>query len=260
MATIEFDGKPYEIGAATTVLEAARANGVFIPALCYHPAVTPYGACRLCMVEVEQRGRKRLVTSCTYPARDGMKVETRTERVLKVRRGMMELLRARARGNAELKEYARRIGIEGRSRYPKVTEAQRGCILCGLCVSICDQVIGASAIGFADRGVNRAVAAPFREASETCVGCGACAAICPVGTIKLRIDEDTVEVSPFKSKVPLRRCRECGKALTGEPFAVQVEAKAPAYAKTARLCDECKRRIVAREMLRVTRQRSEAFG
>jgi ferredoxin len=151
------------------------------------------------------------------------------------------------------------MGVTGKTVYPKVTEAQRDCILCGLCVAVCEQVIGASAIAFADRGVNRAVAAPFREASETCVGCGACAAVCPVGTIKLRWHADAVEVSPFKSRVPLRRCAECGVEIGGETFAAQVQAKAGAVAEGMRLCARCKRQAVARHLLKVA-QRPDGGG
>lgn len=253
MAKIEIDGQTYEAKPGATVLEVARANGIFIPTLCYHPAVSPYGACRLCLVEVEVRGRKRIVTSCTYPAREGVLVRTRTERVLKLRQGMMNLLLARAKTSKRLRDYARQIGLRDKTPYPTVTEAQRNCILCGLCVAICEQAIGASAIAFADRGVNRAVAAPFRAPSPTCVGCGACAAICPVGTIKLRFTADEVEVSPFKSKVPLRKCSDCGELLTGEPYARQVEARMKGDSEAAHLCAACKRKRVALALARQAR-------
>ena len=91
-----------------------------------------------------------------------------------------------------------------------MTQSQRDCILCGLCVNVCREIIGASAISFVNRGVNRIVAAPFLQPSEACVGCGACAAVCPVGTIKLRWHADEVEISPFKSRVKILKCAECG--------------------------------------------------
>ena len=140
------------------------------------------------------------------------------------------------------------MGLSGKTPYPKVTEAQRNCILCGLCVQICEQVIGAAAISFADRGVNRAVATPFRASSDTCVGCGACAMICPVGTIKLRYTEDEIEISPFKTKRKLRRCSECGESIMAEVFAQQVEAKTKGLAETMQLCTACKRKRAARDI------------
>jgi ferredoxin len=123
----------------------------------------------------------------------------------------MELLLARAPDSQELKELAERMGVKG-TRWPTVTESQRNCILCGLCVRVCEQIIGKSAIGFAGRGADRVVAAPFRQPSQDCIGCGACAAVCPVGTIKVRIhqDEQEVEISPFKSRAKLLVCKECG--------------------------------------------------
>jgi len=254
MLQIEIDGKKYDANDGSTVLQVARKNGIKIPTLCYHPAVKPYGACRLCLVEVHRGGRSNIVTSCSYPVSDGLVVKTSTEMVLRTRRGMMELLLARCPENETILALARDMGVEG-TRFPKVTESLRDCILCGLCVEMCADVIGAAAISFADRGVNRAVAAPFRAASEDCVGCGVCAAICPVGTIKLRWSDTDVEVSPFKSKVAVRRCSQCGVLLTGEPFGKMVDDKLKGTDSkgAAMLCDVCKSKNFAVTSVRLSK-------
>ena len=247
MARIEVDGKKVEAPDGSTVLEVLGGLGIKIPKLCYHPALRPYGACRLCLVEIEQRGRPTLVTSCSYPIRDGLVVRASSETVLSARRGMMELLLARCPESDALRKVAEEMGVEG-TRFPKITEAQEDCVLCGLCIQVCTDVIGPAAISFADRGVNRAVAVPFQISSEDCLGCGACAVVCPAGTIKLHPSEDRVEVSPFKSSVELRRCIECGAILTGEPFGKEVAEKlknSEIAKNSAMLCDECKRKRAA---------------
>lgn len=245
MVKLTINGDEFEAQEGQTVLEAAQAVGIYIPALCYHPAITPYGACRLCLVEVEVRGRRRMVTSCCYQVSDGLQVFTDTEKVQKARQAVMELLLARAPESKFLREFAASMGVT-ESRFPTVTHAQRDCILCGLCVNICREIIGAAAISFVNRGVNRAVAAPFLEPSEACIGCGACAAVCPVDTIKLRWSEEEVEVSPFKTRVPLLRCQECGARITGLPFSKQVQEKlGEKLAYAASLCDACKRKRTA---------------
>jgi ferredoxin len=189
----------------------------------------------------------RLVTACNYPVRRDITVSVSSERATQVRRGVMQLLLARAPESEQLQELARRMGVQG-TPYPKVTESQRNCILCGLCVSVCEEVIGASAIGFAGRGVDRAVAAPFREASEACIACGACAVICPVGTIQVRIHEDTgeAEISPFKSRSKLLLCEECGVRMVSVPVAQAMSDRVnidwEEFRHLARLCPECRRK------------------
>ena len=213
MPTVTIEGKTVTVPRESTILAAARKAHVWIPTLCYHPTVPSLGSCRICMVEIVGSGGSsgRLVTACNYPVRRDITVSVSSERAAQVRKGVMQLLLARAPESKELQELAARMGVKG-TPYPTVTESQRNCILCGLCVSVCEEVIGASAIGFAGRGVERVVAAPFREASETCIACGACAAICPVGTIQVRIHADTAEaeISPFKSRSKLLVCEECG--------------------------------------------------
>ena len=247
MIKLTINGAAFEAEEGQTVLEVARAAGIFIPALCHHPAVAPYGACRLCLVEAALRGRTRIVTSCSYPVREGLEVQTETDKIKRLRNMVMELLLARAPESEPLRKLAASMGVT-ETRFPMVTHAQRDCILCGLCINVCRDVIGAAAISFVNRGVNRAVAAPFLQPSDACIGCGACAAVCPVGTIKLRWHEDEVEVSPFKSRVPLLRCEECNAAITSAPFGEIVKQKLgdKLPENAVKLCHACKRKHAAR--------------
>jgi bidirectional [NiFe] hydrogenase diaphorase subunit len=160
-------------------------------------------------------------------------------------------LLARAPDAEELKELADRMGVQG-TPYPKVTESQRNCILCGLCVSVCEEVIGCAGIGFVGRGVDRVVATPFRLPSEVCIACGACAAVCPVGTIQIRIHEDTneAEISPFKSRAKLLVCEECGAHMVTEPVSKDMLSKVKIdweeFRERVRLCPACRRKRSAR--------------
>jgi len=248
---LTIDGRTVEAREGATVLDAARAAGIFIPALCYHPAVVSYGACRLCLVEIKQHNRTRIVTSCCYNVREGLEVSTTSEKAVKARRGVMELLLARSPESEPLKELAQRLGVQG-GRLPTVTQSQRDCILCGLCVNVCREIIGASAISFVNRGVNRIVAAPFLQPSETCIGCGACAAVCPVGTIRVRWHEDEVEISPFKNRVRILKCGDCGAAVGSVPLLDKIRKKIGAtLAPATALCPACKRKRAAQAANRV---------
>ena len=253
MPTVKIDGVEVYVEEGATILDAARAAGVWIPTLCYNPSVTALAACRLCMVELDRGKWKQLVTSCNYPVRRDITVSVSSERAVRARRGVMELLLARAPESKELKDLALRMGIEG-TPYPTVTESQRNCILCGLCTSVCEEVMGCSAIGFAGRGIERVVATPFRMASDECIACGACAVVCPVGTIQIRIHEDSgeVEISPFKSRAKLLLCEGCGKRMVTEPLAKQMMGRVKIdweeFRERAKLCPECRRKKTAQAL------------
>ena len=244
--TVTIDGRKVRVEKDATVLDAAKKAGIWIPTLCYHPALSPDAACRLCMVELDRGDWRQLITACNYPVRKDIVVYVSSERAQQARRGVMELLLARAPESEELKALAARMGVK-ETRYPTVTECQRNCILCGLCVKVCEEIIGQSAIGFAGRGVERTVAAPFRQPSGDCIGCGACVAVCPVGTIKMRIHkpEKEVEISPFKSRAKLLVCEECGEPVisiqVNERILGLVKGNIEDFLKHWRLCPKCRR-------------------
>jgi NADH dehydrogenase/NADH:ubiquinone oxidoreductase subunit G len=250
LPTVTIDGVPVKVRKDATILDAARKAEVWIPTLCHNDAVPGAATCRLCMVELDRGDWKQLVTACNYPVRRDISVEVNSERAIRARKGVMELLLARAPESEELKALARRMGVEG-TPYPTVTESQRNCILCGLCTRVCEEVMGRSAIGFAGRGVERAVTPPFRQAPESCSACGACVAVCPVGTIQLRFHEaeGEVEISPFKARARLLVCEECGARMVTEPVARELLEKAKIdweeFRKRARICPECRRKMAA---------------
>ena len=181
MVTLTIDGQEVQIEEGKTVLEAAREAGIEIPTLCYHPDLTPYGACRVCVVEVFRNGHSQVTASCTLPAREGMKVETRSPRALQTRRAMVELLWARCPNVPVLQRMAEELGIE-KPRFPS-EHPQEDCILCGLCVRACDEIAGKKLIGFVGRGTERRVSTPFDRAYDECVGCDICIPYCPTGAI-----------------------------------------------------------------------------
>jgi len=257
MPAVTIDGRKVEVEKGATILDAAKKAGIWIPTLCYHPAISCDASCRLCMVELDHGDRGQLVTACNYPVRRDIVVHVESDRAKQARQGVMELLLARAPESQELVALAERMGVV-KTHYPTVTESQRNCILCGLCVRVCEQIIGKAAIGFAGRGAERTVAAPFRQPSEDCIGCGACAAVCPVGTIKIRIHPDTqeVEISPFKSRAKLIVCQECGTPIVSTQVSELVLSKGKVnweeFRQRLRLCPKCRRSYTA-ETLTETR-------
>jgi bidirectional [NiFe] hydrogenase diaphorase subunit len=195
------NGKKRTAGDGTTVLEAARAAGIDIPALCAHDDLEPYGACRLCIVEVREPGKKRsrVVASCLYPVKEGLEIRTDTPRIEKLRKFLLELLLARSPGAPYVRELAAKHGVT-KSRFSKLND---DCILCGLCVRVCSEVVGADAIGFAQRGIGRAVESPFGIDHSRCIACGACAYVCPTDAIDMEY-ERVIELRRAGGEHPCR--------------------------------------------------------
>jgi heterodisulfide reductase subunit A len=184
MVTLTIDGKKVEVEEGTTVLQAAEELGIRIPTLCYFKALSPESACRLCVVEIVGGARRGLSASCSYVAEEGLEVRTDSVRVIKARKLVIELLLLRCPDVPKIKELADEIGID-KKRYERFKPENEKCILCGLCVRTCQELMKVGAINFVNRGSNRKVAPPFDEYSQVCVTCGACEVVCPTGAINL---------------------------------------------------------------------------
>jgi len=165
-----------------TILEVARWHGIDIPTLCHHGALEPYGACRLCVVEVDDGRRSRVVISCMYPIRQGIKVQTETPRVANVRRWIVQLLLDESPAAPKIQELAKAFGVTT-SRFKK-EGVEFACHLCGLCIRACQEVVGVQALTFGNRGVLKEVTAPYHQRSKDCIRCGTCLYVCPTGAME----------------------------------------------------------------------------
>ena len=185
MIGLTINGIRATVEQGTTVLEAARYLGIEIPALCHMDGLTPYGACRLCVVEIGAAPASRLVSSCTYPAEEGLKVRTGSSRVMRARRIILELLLASCPQSKVIQDLASAHGV----RNQRFRQEHEQCILCGLCVRMCAEQMMGRAIGFRGRGEHRSVGAPFDAPSELCRLCGGCMYVCPVCQLRCTYNE-----------------------------------------------------------------------
>ncbi|HNR50181.1 MAG: hypothetical protein GXY28_01700 [Bacteriovoracaceae bacterium] len=175
MINLTINGLAVSVEDGSTILEAARFLGFPIPTLCHHEGLTPYGACRLCVVEIGEGPGARLVSSCTYPAEEGLKVRTASERVVRARRMIIELLLASCPQSKVIQDLASAHGV----RTQRFRQEYEDCILCGLCVRMCSEQMMAGAVGFRGRGEERSIGTPFDVQSDVCRFCGGCMYICP---------------------------------------------------------------------------------
>lgn len=177
--TLTINDKEIKANEGITILEAAQNVGIDIPTLCHHEKLAPYGACRLCTVEIIKDQRSRLVTSCVYTVEDGLIVKTESEPVVKIRKMILELIWATAPGAEAIQEYATKYGINR----TKFEIEPTFCILCGLCVRYCAEIKKKHAIGFIGRGIERQVMFFPDIAAEECPQCGECFPLCPTGVL-----------------------------------------------------------------------------
>ena len=177
---LKIDGINVDVPEGYTILEAARFIGLDIPTLCYHEGLSAWGGCRLCVVEIGEGDRKKMVTSCTFPVEEGLVVYTSSEKVVKARKMILELLIAQCPTSKTLQDLASKMGLDQVRFTPKWED----CIYCGLCVRICDEQMMGKAIGFVNRGNNLQISTPFDKNSDDCRKCGGCIYICPACTVR----------------------------------------------------------------------------
>jgi bidirectional [NiFe] hydrogenase diaphorase subunit len=185
MISLTINGLQATVDEGTTVLEAAQFLGLPIPTLCHMEGLSPYGACRLCVVEIGEGPKAKIVSSCTYPAQEGLTVRTASARVVRSRKMVLELLLASCPQSKTIQDLAASHNV----RQQRFRQEHEDCILCGLCVRMCEEQMMAKAIGFRGRGQARSIGTPFDVRSEACRLCGGCMYVCPACQLRCTYTE-----------------------------------------------------------------------
>ena len=246
---VTINGKNYEAEKGEYILEVCRRNRILVPTLCHHESLSGLGACRLCVVEVNEGSGNKVVVSCVYPLSKNCEVFTESAMIKGIRKTILSMLRARAPEGDRLASLCRMYGVEEdrRFRIPRLRKgpaAKRrlssACVLCGLCAQAC-AALGSGAIATAGRGVAKKIATPYDKPSADCIGCGSCAEVCPTRAIKCR--ETKRKRYIWGRKFELMECASCGTSFaTSEEYALaQKKADTMPYDDLP-LCEACRRK------------------
>lgn len=236
------DGKEIDAVLGEPLLRAVQRAGINIPTLCYHESLEGQGRCRLCMVEVNEGGKKEVVASCTYPVKAGIEVATSTPFIDKIRRNIIMLLYKRATGSPVMQRLFQEYGCAQNSLKENPEER---CILCNTCVKACEE-IGSSAISLIMRGTRKRVATPYDEAAAVCIGCGTCARVCPTGAIEMT-EKEGIRVI-WNKAFAMQACSRCGRYYASREEIVHLAQRNPEYMIQPDLCEDCRKRIMAQKL------------
>lgn len=198
MIEIIINDQKVQVEEGCTILDAANKIGVDIPSLCHHPKVEPYGACRLCTVEIHDGQKMRMVTACNYSIRGPVQVNTNSEKTVNMRKILIQMMMSRWPNVSYIKEIAKKYQVpEPDYTHPLVDYNEHACVLCGLCIRMCklEGKIG-DVMGFSGRGASRAVKIPYEQRPDECQECQKCAAVCPTWAINI-----TTEFVKIKDKI-----------------------------------------------------------
>ncbi len=242
---VVINGKECMAEKGDYLLDIAKKNRVGIPHLCHHESLRGLNSCRLCIVEVTEEGRTRVVTSCTFPAmKDGLVVETNSDRIKGMRKVLLSLLRAETPDNAFITKNIKAFGVADFSRFEM--NSGNDCIMCGLCAKACEEV-GCFAISTVGRGTTKKIATPYEQPSSTCIGCGACAYVCPTECIKMEDREGNRNI--WGKDFKLLKCSCCGEYYITEEQRDHLRGKN--VPEEALVCENCKQDKFAREMVKI---------
>ncbi len=223
MINLKINGLVVKAEEGWTILETAKFYGLEIPTLCYNEGLSTYGGCRLCLVEIGEKPKTKMVSSCTYPVSEGLVVHTDTKRVIQTRRMMIELMLSVAPNSKTIQDLASKFGVTQMRFEPRNEE----CILCGLCVRMCAEQMGAKAIGFQNRGHKKRISTPFDVRSDVCRHCGACMYICPACQLRCHGPNPDTNV--------------CNACLTMDPTCLDVYDELQCWMYDAGRCGTCVR-------------------
>ena len=177
---LQIDGREVTAREGATILEAAQSIGISIPTLCHHEKLESYGGCRICSVEVDARGRTTVVAACIYPVEPNLVVRTRTDKLGRIRKSLLELMLSHAPDAEQLQEFAKEYGAD-KNRFEKEPNF---CIHCGLCVRYCAEVKKKNAVGFIDRGAKKEICFIPEIAAKECWECKECFPLCPTSALQ----------------------------------------------------------------------------
>ena len=256
MISLTINGRVVQAKEGEYLLSIIRREKIDIPALCHHEAVEPFGACRLCIVEItrpEWDGWCDYVTSCLYPAADGLIVNTHAPKVIEVRKSIVDLYLARHPNSPEIRDLAAEYGVT-QTQFETVVDGDN-CILCGLCTRICD-AMGFSAISTVGRGHGKEIAPPLNMQPPDCVGCLSCAKNCPTNFIEYTFKVGKVKI--WGKQFELLKCSECGKETITKEFAEYLSDHRNIPFEYFEKCDECHRIELTGTMGRLTNWEREA--
>jgi NADH dehydrogenase/NADH:ubiquinone oxidoreductase subunit G len=240
---LTIDGIQCEAEPGEYLLSVAKRYGIEIPTLCHHDALPGQASCRLCVVEVIERGRSNVVVSCVYPAADGIEVLTKTEKIKRLRSNILCMLMERAPANNCLDALCLEYGVKLNERF--LLDRAEKCVLCGLCAKAC-ALLGMSAITTAMRGTFKKVTTPFGEPSSKCIGCSSCFRVCPSGAIEL--SEANGKRQIWGKEFDLLKCAECGTVFATPEEIEHLTKKGVVFAGSENLCAECRKKAAVLEL------------
>jgi NADH dehydrogenase/NADH:ubiquinone oxidoreductase subunit G len=242
---IRIDGKDCSCEPGEFLLKIAKRNNIFIPTLCYHEGLGGLGACRLCIVEVVERGHSKVVVSCIYPVDKEIEVFTASDKIKEERAVILTLLLRLAPNAKVIQQMAGFLGAD----LPRLSDKPGGdtCVLCGRCTTACE-LVGSGAIAKVNRGTTKAIDTPYALPTDECIGCASCAHVCPTQSIPCTETETTVTL--WGRTFDLQCCEHCGKPISTDELIAHATHKAThnAQGDNQVLCAECRKLALANKM------------
>lgn len=225
------DGKKVPILLYESVIDSATRAGVYIPTLCDDVAfVNVEACCRLCLVEITQNGKSRIVSACETKAEGNMEISTNSENVQRARRTILQLMYSEAPENETILKIMKKYGVEPNDRLPN--KEDRACIQCKKCINACKYWSKKKTLGKSGRGINSKVDTPNGEPSDACIGCATCQINCPINVIETKETHDKRII--WGKEFDLLYCENCGKLLT-----TKENFEEAYYEDAPKLCYDC---------------------